>query len=346
LWLKAPLNKLSHGSYGESLIDLCGRLAPALSVSLDISEHEVAPQRVITGNDWVKLPGDDLIRRISGAMLEEHADQLAEEIAGNLRPIYRPDGTIAGRMALLPDSSRFTLGQAGALLVGGLRVEDMRNLVGVLEGVGPTVARDHAQADVELEEIARWATEQSTLFSEFTSEPHDLMTAANAISEMGGQTGDLPICETSDGFLGFADLVEWAKRRSRAYIVDLSYTESDFYEVAGQAEPFTPADNVIVLHVSGWSVPRFLLAPSGGEDPDAVVHGIGLVQLVDLALAIGFGADPDSIHWTEEELVELWEEGPPIEVGHVAGRPISIRGVTPVESRPSGSPESREITRD
>lgn len=329
LYLKESLGSLV-GRRGMLLPALCGRVAPAATVSILASVHGDAPQKTVSAGDWVKMPGVELLSRIAGESLDGPRGSRAREIAANLRTIQGPDGEVVGRLALLPPAGLYG---SGVFVVGGLRSDSLHSCAGILEGMEPTAARDEAQMIATHEEIARWASEQRDLLIPLLNDPYDGIATASKVASLGASPGDLPICETVEGFLCFEELCDWARGRDEVLLLDLSEAESDFYNVAGSEEPFEPADNVIILRERERDPPGFMQPPHRYSEPDAPVHFQSLTGWINQALALAWGFDRYAeVEPDDETLEEFWESGLTY-VGMVANRPIEVSWVTPAAPR-------------
>jgi hypothetical protein len=310
---------------------LCGQLAPAARVSLEVGEAGLAEEEVVTADDWMEMPGAELLSRIAGEELGERRRSWAEKVSQNLRTVRDHDGKVVGRLALLPPNDG--LYNTGVFVVGGLRSDRLYGCAGVLEGFDPTAARDEAQMCTSHEEIARWAEEQEQLLAPLLNDPADRIDIASRVSSLGGMPSTLPICRTASGFLTFAELQEWVKDHEEVLLLDLSEPESDFYSVAGSEEPFEPAANVVILHGTYRELPSFMHPPGRYQEPDAPTHYRSLESVVEQALAIGWGFDPYAeVHPDDLELEDFWESGG-AHVGMVAGRAIKVSWVTPMSPR-------------
>ncbi len=326
LELKQNLTSLANGGYGESFRRLCGRVAPAAGITILAQEGEDEPVEIVAASDWMEMPGSDLLQRTSSNEFEFHDEGFAAKIAENLRTIKGLDGRIAARLALLPGASG-GLYDAGVFVVGGLRSDSLPSLVGILEGVEPTAARSEARIEIAAEEIVSWASEQADLALPLVRDPLAGITVAGRVAFLGGETKELPICETAEGYLNFEELREWARGRDKVVVLDLSNPESDFYAAAGFEEHYEPADNVIVLHAASQDLPYFLRPVTQVSEHVIRVHSRSLEMLVQQAVALGWGFPPDAeISPDEEELEDLLEENPPF-VGNVGGRPIKLMWV-------------------
>jgi hypothetical protein len=330
LYLRETLEELI-GHQASLLSRLCGRVAPAAGITILAEEGEKEAVQVVSADDWVGMPGAELLSRIAGEALGARRGGQVQQVVANLRPIEDPNGREVGRLALLPPGGG--LYGSGVFVVGGLRSDRIDGCAGVLEGVEPTAARDKAQMHATAEEIAKWASGQRTLLEPLLGDPHDRITAASKIVSLGAHPGTLPICKSAQGFLNFEELRGWALEREEVLLLDLSEAESDFYGVAGSEEPFEPADNVIILH--GWDrdLPSYMQPPGRYDEPDAPIHSMTLENWIEGALALAWGFDmyaelqPDDV-----ELDEFWDSGPTY-VGVVAGRPIEVSWVMPLAPR-------------
>jgi len=207
-----------------NLEQLCLSLCPALDTNLFIDKSSEQPNtdgsststQLIQANDWINGDGKELLRRVWMDYYNFdslRSPELLDALAGAMRPLRQGEEVI-GRACLFDWNLGFELfGTAnyrtGCVTVGGLRAAEIVGFAGVLVGQPTRAARDEAIPIVDAEELARWATEQATLFAQATTslESNTLINrhiaAATLVRRFGGLTGPLIITArgAENGFL-------------------------------------------------------------------------------------------------------------------------------------------------
>lgn len=222
-----------NSSHLWNLDSLCRTLCPALDVNLWVEQDAAstfdaspltpsptpARKHIVSANDWITCDGKELLRRVWSDYYNFdflRSPELLESVAQMVRPLHR-DGNVVGRACLFDwrlGSDLFNTAnyRSGCVTVGGLRAAELAGLAGMLLGEPARAARDEATPIVEAEELARWATEQGSLFATFTSDFNRQVAAATVVRMCGGLTGPLFITATghADGWLQLShdDIVE------------------------------------------------------------------------------------------------------------------------------------------
>lgn len=236
---------LAAGETELTLETLCGWLCPALDVDLHVDEAEKNP--VVGANDWLELPGMELINRISGGSQEGRGQEgYLELIASNLDVVRNPDGEAVGRAALLPldAPSAFRLHGNAIVTVGGMRSMRLTGVAGVLVGESTTVTRDAAKPIVAAEALADWATEQGKIALRKGLADLALAELADLVIGCGGEVGALPIAHSADGWLRAKDLEPWLARRRT--VIFIEHGEKWFEEQ--NDGPMVLADHVLLFN--------------------------------------------------------------------------------------------------
>jgi len=146
-----------------SFSQTCAWLAPALGIDLYVSEPAALRQRVVEANDWMTLDPHLLLNRIKlkhylGAGLADHL--VRSQVSKSLTPIYRPDGSTAGRCTPSHSAWREGIG----VVKGGLRAGNVKGLEGIVF-VQPQfdLARRDALPAISTSELQVWAEHQKSL---------------------------------------------------------------------------------------------------------------------------------------------------------------------------------------
>ena len=233
------------GEDAVSLETLCGWLCPALDVDLYVDGAGEEP--VVRANDWLELPGMELVKRIGAGNREIRGTEghLAL-VASNLTLIHNPDGSLVGRVALLPldHPGGFRLHGNAVVTVGGLRSMNLTGVAGILVGEPTTVTRDAAKPTVAPEALGRWATEQGGIAMRSDLPDAVLAELADFVFAFEGDVGDLPVASSAEGWLRTADLESWLARRQTVIIAE--YSEKLFEDENEGAVEL--ADNVLLFN--------------------------------------------------------------------------------------------------
>jgi Histidine kinase-, DNA gyrase B-, and HSP90-like ATPase len=146
----------------RSLAHVIAWLAPASDISIDAVEFGQTT-RAVNADDWRTVPPAVIAQRVAVSRREwgwvfTRVDRNEAEM---MRPIIGPDEAVYGRAAVLPERG------AGVLTAGGLRVQSIRHLLGIVSGGEvQTAARDRGRLTMPPDALAAWASEQGKLLEE------------------------------------------------------------------------------------------------------------------------------------------------------------------------------------
>jgi hypothetical protein len=266
----------AQSDLAEGLHRLCGWLAPALDVDLEVAVGG-SVRRAISAGDWLTVPMRELAERVGDSPLrsdgyleiEDSAPEKEEEPEGGeedpdavrqreawvaerladadlidevARPLVDADGVYFGRLAAL------TLRSPGpwrdvsaATAVGGLRAADLPHLTGVLVGDPTTAARNLAVPLVPADLLAAWASEQARLLGGLSG-PR-ATRVAEIVWVCGGETGDLPVASGRDGDLSLSALEAWLAERDEIVVVQ----DAAVNTIESQFGPVELGDGVLAV---------------------------------------------------------------------------------------------------
>jgi hypothetical protein len=178
----------------RTLAELVGRLAPTSEVLLTTNEWGKLTRAVEAG-DWRTVAPEKLARR-TGAKISKVGAALLSKL---MQPIIDEAGTVYGRAAIYPSKNMWD--RKGALTSGGMRIQALPHIIGVIVGDVTTAARDSGTITIPTEALANWATIQAKLAR--TSAQSDVQKArtAEVVLECGGAIGQLPIVERDQKWL-------------------------------------------------------------------------------------------------------------------------------------------------
>lgn len=253
---RAPNGFLIERGYGDKTIRipaklLVGALAPCADTDIYVEEDNEL-ERIITGNDWQTLKGPALVARV-GCIKQSKLNGTRLTLAKNLRPLIDDQGTIYGRAALTPQSYTLSEFSFGAICGSGIRIVNLRHVLGILFGEPAKVSRDAAIPTVPREVLVKWATEQATLCSEQDDlDEETLFDLANIVLSCGGDPSPLPVLRYGDDYLTREDcmtILETIDELTCCTLSDLGYsagfddcTESRF------DNEFIPEDGIYIVH--------------------------------------------------------------------------------------------------
>jgi hypothetical protein len=208
IWLNSSpysLNGFLHGEEKRSLRQVLGRLFPNLDVGIVVCERGKR-EEVLEFCDWLTVSGEKLLARINGT---PSVPNWIRPYCRNARPLRDARGKTVGRMFVGPNAGtkKNEIRQIqGVLVTNGIAVGDMRGFYGILEGNVARAARDVAVPQVEFDELRDWTSEQADLISKLGVSSEEQEECASFIRAVGGDTGDLKLCETTSGWLSQHEL--------------------------------------------------------------------------------------------------------------------------------------------
>ncbi|WP_375770570.1 ATP-binding protein [Archangium gephyra] len=210
-WLRSVVNeeKLEKLSFGDAL----AMLYPCPDVNVHIEDATGRLERVLAASDWIDMEGTALLERLrlQSALTDplwfknEHED-VRQARGRNLRLLHGPAGEVLGRATISfmwkygPGFSR------GIIVNGGLRIDELESLSGVLVGSPQSAARASALPRVDPKELARWATEQGQLWQREPLPTESLNEVAQVVRSCGGEVTGLPVAFADTGWLTLEDI--------------------------------------------------------------------------------------------------------------------------------------------
>jgi Histidine kinase-, DNA gyrase B-, and HSP90-like ATPase len=222
---------LNQGAGALDMHLLCGNLAPALDCDLAVQVGAAAAVSIVGADDWLTLPGETLIRRLSDERrdgLWGHAEVSLDEVAARLRPLV-VGGKTVGRVSLAPSPPAASqqdgsvLDLQGVAVVGGLRSATLGGIVGVVDGVPQKADRASADLLVTASTWKEWATEQADLWADdFNRHPRydESQISVGLLVRLGADTGRIELCHNNLKYVTAAEIIEWAKGRDTVIAVD------------------------------------------------------------------------------------------------------------------------------
>jgi hypothetical protein len=234
VWLKTPpeepegllYGEKMEGTRDEKLGELLAFLGPCLDANLYVEDSERKRGRVLTASDWISMDGSRLFRRLEagatrpGEMSPEKALMM---LGRNLEVIKDSNGEIVGRACInILSSHHHRSHSLGVIINGGLRIDELRNIAGILKGTPRSAARDSALPIIQREELAEWATRQGKRWLQESLSEESLNKIAQVISQCGGDIGELPVALRDGQWLSQSDIARqsWP---SEVFLVDLEF---------------------------------------------------------------------------------------------------------------------------
>lgn len=148
----------------------------------------------------------------------------------NIRPLD-PENPNLGRLALFPESYwRFDPDgmerYLSVLSSNGIKVSHWSHVLGFVEGIINKASRDSADVNISSEKLAKWATDQANLLSEFDLDLNERRTVVEFIVQLGGDPGNISFIETNKGVINVKGLISYLKKRKIIMIASHHYWRS------------------------------------------------------------------------------------------------------------------------
>ncbi|MCM3230756.1 ATP-binding protein [Bacillus sp. FSL R5-0586] len=205
----------------EKLASICRMIAPTLDVDLYIQYENHPVQKIIEADDWKNINPVDFIISLSGYQKNNCPDDiksLAEKNSVLVKPIFNEDGVQVGRAGISPtkEIGYYNSEISGYLTCGGLYVEKLRGVFGVVVGKVDGASRSRGVPVASEKTIATWATEQGRIILEYFNHlsPEVLNSVADIIYALGGNGEGFPLCYTNHGWLNYSQIKEheWSEK--------------------------------------------------------------------------------------------------------------------------------------
>lgn len=207
----------------SSLKELVAALVPGSEVSIDVVEFE-HEARAVNGGDWRTGPPTLIIDRIEST---RYGEELSERniIEQLVRPIIGADNALVGRAALWPT----TWHHAGILVAGGLRVQTVPHIVGIMMGEVQIAARNQGRMLATPMAIQTWVSEQAKLIETSNLSEQRKAMSAEIILECGGAIGNLPIAQRGGTWFTVEELRDLIhnERRLLIQVGEIDYEDYD-----------------------------------------------------------------------------------------------------------------------
>lgn len=220
-------------SVGWTLELALASLCPSLDANLFLEEVGIR-KAIVHANDWLRLPGKELIERVwgiedlyqLGSRFDAQLQRDLEKLASNVEEIKDEAGVVVGRAALYDSDYRLSHATPdrteGIISVGGLMATRIDNIQGILTGVPLRASRDVALPAASLSSIAEWTTNQAKVL------PNPQVTMSSEVHSLGGQLGQVPVAlvkpseQNTDHLLAtllISDLAEWARDKHQVRLL-------------------------------------------------------------------------------------------------------------------------------
>lgn len=289
------------------LKSLVGSLCPSIDVNVSVQVN--GRERVcVVGDDWRRLDGVKLLRRIGGPDIGDGVPIKGEQTyAAHIRPLVDEKGKLHGRACIVGMERYFTRFDDGGLFdgvctVGGLKAADLSNIAGVLCAYTENVSRDQAIPTVPAETLRRWATEQSKLISRSNLPPSDKLRAAAIVLKCGGSIGRLPIAVRGGEYLSYYGIKRMLSGEEEIIVFEDECVRYDSDEDGCHPKQFEnsfePEERLFfvwdvkpsILTIGKREWPRDLLQPTDPTSPSS------LGAFFKKALLEQWGPDYDEFH--------------------------------------------------
>ena len=301
------------------LTHLVSWLCPAAEVNI-VAEYEEKERVAVRANDWLTIPGHELLKRLDVPPYFRPSANLMREAGKQLQVIADSSGVPIGRAAIL---SRKEYGYSfeGVVTVDGFQHCSLRGVHGLLAGSATVASRNSAIPLATAEQMARWATDQASLLGQLDDD--DAAHAARTIISAGGMAKQLPVARTCAGWLRYEQLVTFVRDLNEVLLVEIDWSSLEPFLAHLELKPNVIAaferETFVDLEVDrvwlsrpdhpwGWWS-HAMFSPIG-EVVFAISESWGLT-LDDVLDAIEFRSEND-------EFVEM-------EIGNASGKPFTYR---------------------
>ncbi|MFB8241310.1 hypothetical protein ACFC58_32725 [Kitasatospora purpeofusca] len=199
------------------LADIVPYLLPAPEVDVWIG-----PDRAMERNDWLTVPGAELMERITGRFTH---DESALWMGKVLQPVQDATGRTVARIGLIDynglDEVYLNQFYSYSTVTAGPARTDISaiGLCGVLIGTASRAARDAAIPVIDADVLATWATAESSALQAATATgSKNSAMVAETVLTLGGDPEQVPLWLTRDGRLTSEQFVHWLERREEVRV--------------------------------------------------------------------------------------------------------------------------------
>lgn len=289
VWLENELKFNTLKFYNNMKIkldDVCSTIAPSIEVNLYVQEDdERSPRKIISASDWISLDSKELCNRILCYSEYEIKDDtnFLSSIYENIKPLKDAEKKTIGRACIVSNNHKKRI-MKGIVTIGGLYSCDIDNIIGIFTGIPNTASRKNAEPIVSIQELHRWATEQSRLVPKLYSEEEELAECASIIAALGGSTSNLPIAYSEDGWKSSEQILKWASVYDEVFLL-----QDAVYYRQKRNNKLKINKNILVVN---FAMPVVLLNPKTGffwpllvKEESANSHILSLKEVVIETLA-------------------------------------------------------------
>ncbi len=270
-------------SMNDKLAYICRKIAPSINTNLYCKVLEGIEELVINANDWIEIDSTSLLLRMNGYSKNNAPRYLIENAltySDLIKPIIDLEGKTIARACISIfewDENGF---RDGVITCGGLYLNSIRHLSGLFCGQVNGASRNSGEPIAKQDLLRKWASKQAKLImAKFYNVDKKVLCEASAIVHyLGGNTADLPICETHYGWMSYKDLVEKEWPNEVGIVQDATKSLSNVHTL--------PPD-IISVNVGqpGVGVGMYEDEWPYGSDDDEWFHTYTLKGLVIKALA-------------------------------------------------------------
>lgn len=201
---------------GDGLAGLVAWLAPAASVDIHVDTGS-GSEPAVKGNDWLSLPGEDLLGRLLRYRLPKELSTpqaWLDDISARLDILSDEDGTIQGRAAVVPRvragvNGWYAVVPVGVVTVGGFRSGVSSDLAGIIVSNTTTADRQTAVPIASELTTKQWANRQVAALSVEAGHEAAVVDMARVLLALGADISSLPVAESSRGWMTLSEIATW-----------------------------------------------------------------------------------------------------------------------------------------
>lgn len=233
LWFKQGGRYFASSIALTSLKEVVQQVMPASTVDVWTAEVDQPEELSLEANDWLTIPGTDLLTRSSGMIDDRKEGDDFKSLAGQLEVLHDEDDRPVARIALLGRDQIERLGWAAndysQITAGPARTDTgVYGLAGILIGDPARASRDAAVPRLTPEALGAWATDAAArvVLSSDPAGSHEWVRAfADALDELGADTSLLPRWYTGRGWLDTAQLIDMIRDHDVVRLVHPLYED-------------------------------------------------------------------------------------------------------------------------